>query len=104
MTKKEHNMKEYFTIGSAPLSEECVQVNSNADYFPAMRAELYKYQALLEKRFPIPSDVSACFAIKWFYHDFGWYGEVVIYFDDTDVASVGFACYVDDNLPETWAE
>ena len=97
-------MKEYFELGPSPVGEECMQVNSNADYVPAMRAELKRYQALLEKCFPVPSDVSAYFAIKWFYHDFGRYGEVVIYFDDTDVASVGFACYVEDNLPETWAE
>lgn len=35
-------------------------------------------------------------------HDFGSYSEAVVYYDNKDDKSVGFAFFVEENLPENW--
>jgi len=53
-------MREYVTLASAPIHEDCVQVNSKSDYIPAMRAECERFKDLLEQVFPD-------------YHEYGYF-------------------------------
>ena len=45
---KEFDMKEWLTLGPVPYEEDCVQVNSNEDYLPAMVKEVRKFVEFLE--------------------------------------------------------
>ena len=93
-------MKEFLELGSAPTDENSVQV-SNSDYVVEMRSECQRYKDLLEKKFPnIPESCS--FALRSFPHDFGYYIEVVIYYDINIKSSVEFAFKVEEHLPKTW--
>jgi hypothetical protein len=94
-------MRSYLELGSAPCYEECVQVSNKNDYIFAMKEECKRYKTQLEKRFQdIPDGCQ--FGIKSFYHDFGTYYEVVIYFDNDIDNQVNFAFDVENNLPEKW--
>jgi hypothetical protein len=95
-------MRDYFELGSSPSGEDCVQVNPNEDYLPAMREELKKYKEYLEKLFPIPDDLGCYFTIKWSNHEFGKYGEVAICYDDIFEEDMEFALNVEGNCPEYW--
>lgn len=95
-------MEDYFELGSSPNGEDCVQVDSTKDYYLEMKEELNRYKEMLQNIFPMPEDLGCYFKIKWFPHDFGKYGEVVIMFDGDDQNEIDFACFVEDNLPETW--
>jgi len=97
-------MRDYLEIGSSPNGEDCVQVDSKSDYLPEMKLELKRYKKFLEDKFPIPVNVLAYFGIKWNSHDFGSYGEVVVYFDDDDEIAQEFAFYVEGNSPELWTD
>ena len=97
-------MKDEFYLGSCPANEDCVQVDPNSDYIPAMKAELRKYKELLEKLFPIPEDLSCYFTIRWESHDFGRYGEIVIVYNDEKEEEIEFALNVENNTPSTWDE
>ena len=95
-------MRDYFELGSTPCDEDCVQVSRTADYMPAMRQELKRYEAHLDKILPVPEDIHAWYSIKWNSHDFGSYGEVAINFDDEDNQAIEFACFVEEHTPTTW--
>jgi hypothetical protein len=94
-------MSETIELACSPLEEDCVQVSSTEEYLPAMKAELKRFQAMLEKRFPIPEGVSARFFIMWQRHEFGRYGEVAIEFI-SNTKGEDFAYFVESNLPKTW--
>jgi hypothetical protein len=94
-------MSEILELACSPLSESCVQVSSEENYLPKMKDELIRFQAQLEKRFPIPEGISVRFFIKWQPHDFGRYGEVAIEFIP-DTKGEDFAFFVESNLPEIW--
>jgi len=95
-------MFDYVELSSSPYNENCVAVSKKGDYIPAMKVELARYKAMLEKRFPIPEGVNANFRVKWSNHDFGMYGEVAIQFDNDDPMSTAFAYFVDENVPADW--
>lgn len=97
-------MKDYFELGSSPYREDCVQVKSGKDYRPEMTEELKRYKEQLEKIFPIPDSLTCHFGIKWFPHDFGSYGEIVIYYHNDIEEEVEFALFVEENLPNTWGD
>jgi len=94
-------MKEFLTLGSVPYEEDCVQVNPDEDYLPAMYEEVRRYVNFLNERFlNIPEN--AHFRIKREYHDFGQYMEAAIYWDDEDEEATQFALFVETRLPATW--
>ena len=94
-------MREWLTLGPVPYEEDCVQVNSNEDYLPAMVKEVRKFVQLLDNRFlNIPEN--AYFGVKSENHDFGPYKEAAIYYDTDDAESEQFAFFVETNLPATW--
>lgn len=96
-------MKDYLTLGPTPCEEDCQQVGTPE--FDSVRAkmEMMRYREMLVVRFPNAPEF-ARFGIKQFPHDFGTYGEVVVYFDDSEYAkdSQEYAYFVESNLPSTW--
>ena len=95
-------MKDYISLGSVPVDEDCVQVSKTDDYLYKMKEECRKYMKQLEGQFPIPEGVEAHFTVKTFPHDFGPYCEVAIIFELDDDKSREFAYNIEDNLPEHW--
>lgn len=71
---------EYLELGSTPTHEECAQVGTPEFAIEAPK-EMKAYLNQLKRQFPeIVSSKTLSFSIKWFPHDFGTYGEVVIYY------------------------
>ena len=95
-------MRDYMTLGSVPYEEDCVQVNSNEDYLPAMTKEVRKFVQFLQNRFPdIPEE--AYFGVKRESgHDFGTYLEAAVYWDKNDEKSQEFAFFAESNIPARW--
>lgn len=92
-------MLDYLSLETTPIEEDCVQVNRDGDYLPAMRKEAERYAEMLRNRFP---QVSHLFKIKRFSHDFGDYLDVCILFDDNNPEQSDLAYWVESNLPLRW--
>lgn len=92
---------DYIDIGPVPAYEDCAQVGEPGFRQRASK-EMDAYVRQLERQFKKYEDKNIAFRKKWFNHDFGSYGSVVIEFfeDDKD----GFDCAIDieHNLPEYW--
>ena len=88
-------MRDYLCLGPVPSDEDCQQVGMDSYDYEQDTADLRRYKAMLENRWP-----DAHFAIKSFPHDFGTYREVVVYFDDEEDGPSAFE--VEANLPRTW--
>lgn len=97
-------MRDYLTLGSAPVEENCVQVEPTGNYIQPMKEECKKYKELLEKLFHIPEELrhNTYFTVKRFDHDFGGYYEVCIVYDDSSEESTDIAFSVENNLPNVW--
>ena len=95
-------MREWMTLGTVPYEEDCVQVNSNKDYLPAMQADVRRFVKFLEERFPnIPEE--AYFGVKRESgHDFGTYLEAAIYWNTNCSEAQEFAFFVEANIPARW--
>jgi hypothetical protein len=92
---------EILTISAAPAEENVAQVNS-ADYASRSRRECTVFKRMLERLFPIPEGVNASFFVKTFDHDFGYYREVCVRFDNSDRQATEFAYQVEREFPEQW--
>jgi hypothetical protein len=73
-----NTMREFIYIGSAPADESCAQVGA-PDYQARAKVEIKEYLRMLREEFDLVD-----FRIKRESHDFGYYLEVVAYFDDED--------------------
>jgi len=91
-------MKDYFSLGPAPASEDCVQVGE-PDYQMRALKECIRYRNLLRQLYP-----EARFRVKRFPHDFGPYFEVVVEFDDSNDQEIAQAFEVDGCPYTTWEE
>lgn len=89
-------MKDFMYIGCSPLCEECVQVGEY-DYVSSMLLELILFKRMLQDRWP-----KADLRIIWESHEFGRYGEVVVYYDDEKQEEQDLACEVEGELPDYW--
>jgi hypothetical protein len=94
-------MKDWIGIGCTPSDEDCVQVSPQESYSEAMTVELLAFKHQLERLFA-PELPSNRFGIKYFQHDFGQYGDVVCYYDDSIEESAEFAFDVEGKVPEKW--
>lgn len=90
-------MRDYLTLGPVPADEDCQQIGSPEYDYDKDTADLRRYKAMLEQRWP-----EGRFAIKSFPHDFGTYREVVVYFDTEEEDPLAFE--VEANLPQMWDE
>jgi len=89
---------DYIEFETSPSDEPCVQVDSNADYMPAMKAEASRMLELLEQRFP---DLEGHFKISRQSHDFGSYLEIRFCYCDND-NGIKEMQFVEENYPRTW--
>ena len=93
-------MKTHLILGAAPYDEPCAQLGAD-NYDKQNQLETARYIELLKKKFPgMPA--GCFFQRKGFSHDFGFYHEVVICFDEEKEEQADFAGKVEDNLPATW--
>lgn len=91
----------YWALGPVPTDEDCVSVDPNTDYLPAMTEECRRYRDMLRAMHPdAPAGVT--FGVKTFQHEFGQYKEVVVYYDDDNEEQCRYVFYVEDTLPTTW--
>ena len=95
-------MRDYISIGSAPVLEDCAQLGSPG-YYERMTVEIGELRRMMERVHPVPLGyVSARYGRKAFEHDFGMYYELCAYFDDRDFVSIQWALDAEELVPERW--
>lgn len=92
---------EYIEIAPAPVEEECAQVGE-ANFRERATVEMDAFINQLYREFPDASDKGVVFRKKWFNHDFGGYGYVVAYYEDSSSESADYAFNVEANTPGFW--
>lgn len=97
-------MRDYLDIGeTTPWGENCVQVDPNKDYMPAMRAEANRFKDMLNKRFAKLIEATGIyFRIARNPHDFGSYLSLQVVYDDDNEKQTDAAYFIESNCPETW--
>lgn len=95
-------MRDFISIGSSPVSEECAQVGSD-DYDVKSRLECKVFASQLRRQFG-DEPGTANISIKSFSHDFGSYREVVCYYDEDDDIGRGYAYKLESEALEYWDE
>jgi hypothetical protein len=95
-------MRDAIDIGAAPYMEDCVQVITGTDYFPAMQAQCLRFKELLEKAFPPVGNTSLFISNNP--HDFGTYLEVAVSFNPEDTKEREYAFMLESKAPGTWEE
>jgi len=95
-------MKTYLSIGTAPVDEDCIQVNKEKPYLDLMKLEALRYILLLKKLFPLCKEKFCSFAIRYEQHDFGTYLEVVVIYHSDIAESEEYAYEIEGNLPKKW--
>jgi hypothetical protein len=94
-------MRDYFEIGPTPSSEDCAQLGTE-NYRQVAKVEMDAYIDQLNRMFGEKiQGTQIFFSKKWFPHDFGTYGEVVINYDDEDPNS-HLVYEIERELPEKW--
>ena len=94
--------REYITIGSSPIEEDCVQVGTE-NYMKRSNDECHRFILLIRKKNG-DEPVGASLRIKMFTHDFGTYCEVVCYYDENNEEATEYAFDCETNTPMTWED
>lgn len=94
---------EYIEIAPAPIDEECAQVGE-PDFASRATKEMNAFINQLYRAFPEASEKGVVFRKKWFNHDFGRYGYVVAYYQDSNHESYSYAMKVEAETPYEWDE
>lgn len=92
-------MKDYISLGSSPLDEDCAQVGS-PDYYERSHVELRELKRMMNKIYP--PVMGSWYTIKAFPHDFGSYYELCACYDDEIDLAVDWAMKADDMIPDEW--
>lgn len=93
---------DYLTIGQTPAFEPCAQVGSE-NYYEKAKKEMIAYKNQIERQNSwLTLNTDIYIGIKWFNHDFGRYGEVVVYYNVHNNAAFKTAIELEENLPEYW--
>lgn len=94
---------DYMEIGPAPCEENCAQVGE-PDFKAKATKEMNAYINQLYRQFPELENNNTYLKKKWYNHDFGTYGEVVVVYDENDNESYDLAIRIENNLPYEWDE
>lgn len=95
---------DYITLGPTPPDEDCAQVGE-PNFRKLATVQMKAYVNQLNRRFDNwVKDGYILFDKKWFNHDFGSYGEVVVYYNTEDEMSRMCAISVDRSIPTYWDE
>jgi hypothetical protein len=92
---------DYLYLGPTPADEDCAQVGQD-NFRKQAEKEMKAYINQLSRMFPEHDENGVGFRIKWQSHDFGTYGEVVAYYDDSIEESYEYALKIEWNLPDKW--
>lgn len=93
---------DYIDIGPSPSGEDCAQVGE-IDYRKKAIMEMNAFMHQIEREFSSLFENTSIFMKKKFYeHDFGSYGSVVICYDIDDPKAVDAAFTIEANTPEYW--
>lgn len=84
-------------LGPTPVDEKAAQVKVHDDFDVQNELECKVFKAQLERTFP-----GTEFRVKSFEHEFGYYREVCVYFDDEDEDSSVRAYQAEAGLPNYW--
>lgn len=88
-------------LGPTPCEEDCAQVGSNG-YRNRANKELAAYINQLNRLFSNAIENGVKFRAKWFFHEFGSYGEVCAYWDTENEIANNYVYTVERNLPSNW--
>ena len=89
---------DYIDIGPSPAEEDCVQVGVE-NYRERAQVEMGRYIHAIRDTVGVEPP-GARLRIKWFPHDFGTYGSVVVeYYDDEGME---YAFRAEREAPERW--
>lgn len=92
-------MRDYITLGSSPLDEDCAQVGTD-EYQQRSRAELQQLKRMMQDIHP--EIALGYYTVKAFPHEFGTYHELCAMFDDDYEATVNWAFEAEDTVPAKW--
>lgn len=93
---------DFIEIGPTPAMEDCAQVGEHG-YATKSRNEMIAYINQLYRHFPdIKNQDDIYFMHKYNRHDFGYYGEVRVYYPMHNKAALDMALEIERNLPEYW--
>lgn len=97
-------MIDYLSLGPVPAEESCEQVGTPGYDVDKAFDECFRFRARI-RNFCGPEPNAAVFlTITNNPHDFGFYYDVVVKFDDSNQEAVDYAFAVESNLPGTWEE
>lgn len=93
---------DYIDIGPSPAGEGCAQVGDD-DYREVCLMEMTAFMNQIHREFSSLFENANILLKKKFYpHDFGSYGSVVICYNPDDDESVNAAFTIEANTPEYW--
>jgi len=95
-------VRDYLNISCSPADEDCAQVGQ-PNYEEQSKKECQAFKNQLLRQFGPPPG-NARVAVKSFPHDFGYYREVVVYFDDNNEEECDYAFKLENKMPLNWDE
>jgi hypothetical protein len=96
-------MMNYLSLGPVPAEEHCEQVGTPGYSMAGAKQECRRFIAAIRAVCGHEPD-GAILAITNNPHDFGFYYDVVVKFDDSNQEAIDYAFAVESNLPGTWEE
>ena len=96
-------MKSYLTVGSAPAGENCAQVGTEG-YVQAAIREGRAYIGQLRRHYKaqVGHDFPCRLIVQSHPHDFGFYYEVNVVYQDEEPHEVMAVLWLTNNSPELW--
>jgi len=93
---------DYLDIGPTPCGEDCAQVGED-DYRKTAIMEMEAFANQLRREFAdLFENTSILLKRKFYPHDFGEYGSLVICYNPDDSEAVNAAFTIEANTPESW--
>jgi hypothetical protein len=99
--ERRKHMTDYISLGPVPAYENCQQVGT--DHYDPEKARkecLLFIEAIRETLGPEPH--GARLKVKSFPHEFGWYYDVVVQYDDEFPDAVEYAFRCESDAPARW--
>jgi hypothetical protein len=95
---------DFIELGPTPVMENCAQVGDE-NYQQKSAKEMTAYVNQLYRHFPdIKKQDRIYFMYKYNWHEFGYYGEVRVFFPMHDKIAEKTAYEIERNIPEYWDE
>lgn len=92
---------DYIYLGPAPANENCAQVGE-PDYRIKAKKEMNTFIDQIYRQFPEIEETSIVIRAKFFPHDYGSYGDVVVIYDADDQESTILALKIESDVDTYW--